>query len=138
MSAQLFKLPPQPAPNINVLKAREAWGDEIPDWVLVFASQCDKASVRAVCDRIRYSHSVGSQILSNTYKGRIDKVEAAVRGAFMGSTVECPVLGELAVDKCLYHQGRKFASTNPMRVMLSRACPTCPNCMKAQPASDKE
>lgn len=138
MSAQLFHLPQQNAPNANVLKARQAWGEQLPDWVLMFADQCDKASVRAVCERIKYSPSVGSQVLSKSYAGRLDKIEAAVRGAYMGATVECPVLGELAVDKCLYHQGRKFASTNPMRVMLSRTCPTCLHFKKAQPASDKE
>ena len=139
MNNPLFKdLPTQNGPNINVAKARAAWGNAMPDWVLEFATQCDRSSVRDVARRLRYSPSVGSQILSNTYKGRNDKVEAAVRGAFMGSTVDCPILGELAVDKCLYHQGRKFEATNPTRVALSRTCPTCPNFKKAQPASDKE
>jgi hypothetical protein len=135
----LFKtLPHQPTPNGNVAKARKAWGDGLPDWVLTFAEHCDRTSVRAVAERINYSPSVGSQILSRSYAGRLDKVEAAVRGAFMGSTVRCPVLGELAVDKCLYNQGRKFAATNPTRVRLSRTCPTCPHFKKAQPASPSE
>jgi hypothetical protein len=139
MTGRLFKdLPQQAAPAPNLAKARAAWGDDIPDWMLIFASECDRTSVRAVAERLRYSPSVASQILSKTYAGRVDKVEAAVRGAFMGSTVQCPVLGELAVDKCLYHQGRKLAVTNPTRVMLSRTCPTCPNFKKAQPASQTE
>ena len=139
MTARLFKsLPIQATPKANVAKARAAWGNELPDWVLMFADQCDRSSVRAVCDRIRYSHSVGSQILSKTYQGRLDKVEAAIRGGFMGATVQCPVLGELTLDKCLYHQGRKFAPTNPVRVALSRACPACPNFKKAQSAPQAE
>lgn len=139
MTRGLFKdLPLQNGPNVNLAKARRAWGDAMPDWVLVFAEECDRTSVRATCDRLRYSPSVGSQILSKTYQGRFDKVEAAVRGAFLGSTVKCPVLGDLALDKCLYHQGRKFASTNPTRVKLSRTCPTCPHFKKAQSASQSE
>ena len=136
MSAGLFEsLPKQPSPQPNVAKARGAWGDDLPDWVLVFASECDRTSVRVVSKRIGYSPSVGSQILSKSYLGRVDKIAAAVRGAFMGNTVQCPVLGELAVDKCLYHQGRKLAVTNPTRVLLSRTCPTCPHFKKAKPAS---
>lgn len=139
MTARLFKhLPQQSGPNVNVAKARAAWGQDMPDWVLIFATECDRGSVRSVADRIGYSPSVASQILSKTYLGRVDKIEAAVRGAFMGLTVVCPVLGELAVDKCLYHQGRKFAPTNPMRVRLHRTCPTCPHFKKAQPASQPE
>lgn len=138
-AARLFNdLPTQSGPNVNLAKARQAWGKSMPDWVLIFAEQCDRTSVRAAAERLRYSPSVGSQILSNSYQGRLDKVEAAVRGAFMGATVECPVLGELPLHKCLYHQGRKFASTNPTRVKLSRTCPTCPNFKKAQPASQPE
>ena len=136
MNARLFKdLPLQAGPNVNVAKARAAWGEDLPDWVLTFAGECDRTSVRAACDRMGYSPSVGSQVLSNTYKGRLDKIAGAVRGAFMGSTVPCPVLGELAVDRCLYHQGRKLAVTNPTRVLLSRTCPTCPHFKKAKPAS---
>lgn len=136
---RLFKdLPRQPAPAINIGKARAGWGDDVPDWVLMFASQADVSSLRAASARIGYSPSVGSQILSKSYTGRLDKIEAAVRGAFMGATVKCPVLGELALDKCLYHQGRKFAPTNPTRVQLSRACPTCPNFKKAQAAAQPE
>ncbi len=139
MSDRLFDdLPQQSGPKVNVTKARACWGDEIPDWVLVFAEWCDETSVRSTVDRIGYSPSVGSQILSKSYKGRLDKVEAAVRGAFMGTTVACPVLGELALDKCLYHQVRKFAPTNPTRVRLSRTCPTCKHFKKSKPASQPE
>lgn len=139
MNGRLFKhLPQQPAPAAWVQKARTAWGDDMPDWVLVFADQCDHDGVSSTASRIGYSPSVGSQVLSKTYRGRLDKIEAAVRGAFMGATVQCPVLGELAHDKCLYHQGRKFAPTNPTRVALSRTCPTCPHFKKAQPASQPE
>lgn len=139
MTDRLFKdLPKQSGPNVNVAKARACWGNDLPDWLLIFATECDRTSIRAASERIGYSHSVCSQILSKSYPGRVDKVEAAVRGAFMGLTVICPVLGELAVDKCLYHQGRKFAPTNPMRVRLHRTCPTCPHFKKAQPASQSE
>lgn len=138
MNALFDKLPRQPAPDSNVAKARRAWGDHIPDWVLIFAEQCDQDNMRNVASRIGYSHSVASQVLSKTYLGRIDKIEAAVSGAFMGAIVNCPVLGELATDQCLYHQGRKFAPTNPTRVQLHRACPKCPNFKKPQAAQPEE
>jgi len=139
MNERLFDdLPQQSSPKANVGKARASWGDDLPDWVLMFAERCDETSVRSTAQRIGYSPSVGSQILSKSYNGRLDKVEAAVRGAFMGTTVPCPVLGDLAVDKCLYHQARAFAPTNPTRVRLSRTCPTCPHFKKSKPASQPE
>ena len=40
----------------------------------------------------------------------------------MQFTVNCPVVGEIAKDRCLNHQAAPFASTNPQRVSLYKAC----------------
>jgi hypothetical protein len=66
-------------------------------------------------------------VLKGTYKGDVSSVQRAVEGALMGMTVECPVIGDLPRNRCLEYQRQPFAATNPMRVQLSRACPTCPN-----------
>jgi hypothetical protein len=50
-----------------------------------------------------------------------------VRGEFLDARVSCPVLGEIPTGECIGHQLRKFQPTNPLRVALRRACPTCPN-----------
>jgi DNA-binding transcriptional regulator YdaS (Cro superfamily) len=77
--------------------------------------------------KIGYSPSVVNQVLKGTYKGDLKSVQRAVEGALMGATVECPVIGELSRARCIEYQRAGFRATNPMRVALSRACPTCPN-----------
>lgn len=43
-------------------------------------------------------------------------------------TVHCPILGELAADRCLTTQLEPFSAANPLRVALYRACRGgCPN-----------
>jgi hypothetical protein len=100
------------------------WG-ELPDWIVVLADEVDRTSLRDVAARLQLGKSTLNEVLRNSYKGRVDNVEAKVRGAFMGDTVECPVLDEIAVDLCLINQRLPFSTANPIRVALHRACPTC-------------
>jgi len=97
------------------------------DWLTVLREQCRKpgSSQAAVGKRISYSPTVVNQVLKGTYKGDLNAVQRAVEGALMGLTVDCPVIGELARNRCLDFQRREFAATNHLRVQLSRACPTC-------------
>lgn len=107
--------------------ARDHWGEKIPDWIVVLADEADRVGLAPTARRLGMSTSVVNETLRNKYKGRLDNVEAKVRGAFMGTVVQCPVLDEIATDLCLEMQKRKFESTNPTRVALHRACQTCPN-----------
>jgi hypothetical protein len=81
----------------------------------------------AVAKRVGYSTTVINQVLKGTYQGDLSRVQRAVEGALLGATVECPVLGELARQRCIEYQRRPFTPTNPMNVALWRACPKCPN-----------
>lgn len=93
-------------------------------WVKVLRHQCDHQPQGKIAEEISYSTAVVNQVLKGTYKGNLSRVESAVRGAYMGETVACPVLGELENHHCLAYQKRKYAATNPMRVKLFRACNT--------------
>lgn len=96
------------------------------DWIDVLRREVKKSGSQArVGERIGYSSSVINQVLKGSYTGNIEKVKAKVEGAYMGAVVDCPVVGEIPRDRCIEHQGRKFAATNPMRVQLHRACPHC-------------
>lgn len=117
--------------------AMDAWGDHVPDWVLVLADECDRVGQAVTARRIGFGTSTVNEVIRNKYKGRLDNVEAAVRGAFMGSTVQCPVLDEIAVDLCLENQKRPFSSANPTRVALHRACKTCKHNRVARSPSPK-
>lgn len=111
----------------NLQRALLAWGKEIPDWIEVLANECDKSTQGKVAERLGVSAAVVNQVLGKKYAGRMDQVEARVRGEFMKATVECPVLGEISTRDCIANQSRKFRPTNDLRVRLRRTCPACPN-----------
>lgn len=113
--------------SANIRRAEQSWPSRLPDWVAVLARACDRASQGKVAKRLGVSAAVVNQVLGNAYKGRLDRVEARVRGELMRETVICPVLGEITKRDCLDHQARKFVATNPMRVRLWQACKTCPH-----------
>jgi hypothetical protein len=97
------------------------------DWLTVLREQCARSSQAAVAKQLKYSPAVVNQVLKGTYRGDLNSVQRAVEGALMGLTVECPIVGEIARNRCLEFQKHPFAATNPFRVQLSRSCPTCPN-----------
>jgi len=111
----------------NVAMARGAWGEAAPEWVIVLASACDASTQSAVAKKLGVSSAMINTALKNTYTGRMDKLEARVRGELLNEKVRCPVLGDITKRKCLDAQGRSYAATNAMRVELRRACPRCPN-----------
>jgi len=99
-----------------------------PIWITELRDQCVKLGRKQVANEIGYSVTAISQVLNGKYPGDLGRVEQSVRGAYMGATVLCPVLGELEKQKCFKHQRNKQA-VNPMRVQLYRACNSgdCPN-----------
>ncbi len=97
-------------------------------WLTVLQQHCQATSQTKVAAKIGYSPAAVNQVLKDKYKGDLKAVESAVKGAFMGNTVTCPVLGDIGSNKCQSHQRRKFANTNPQRVALYRACRAgCPH-----------
>jgi DNA-binding transcriptional regulator YdaS (Cro superfamily) len=109
--------------------ARAAWEPfgGCPDWITIMAEECDRTSQRAVAGRIGYSAGAVNQVLSAKYKAPTDKIEQAVRGAYLCAVVACPVLGELAADQCLEHQKHPWSSS-PLRLRLYKACRAgCPH-----------
>jgi hypothetical protein len=108
-------------------KATAAW-KELPDWVAELALIADQRGLKGAGAAIGYSTSAVSYVLANSYTGDLRRVEEKVRGALMGLTVTCPVLGEIGRDQCLDHQRRPFAATNAIRTRLYHACRSgCPH-----------
>ncbi|MEJ1384849.1 MAG: XRE family transcriptional regulator [Candidatus Sedimenticola sp. (ex Thyasira tokunagai)] len=99
------------------------------DWIKALRQEAARTSQSAAATRIGYSPAVVNTVLKGTYKGDLISVEEAVRGAIMGATIDCPVIGEIPRNRCIDHQRRSgnFAATNPLRVQLHRHCPACPN-----------
>jgi hypothetical protein len=110
-------------------KARAAWGADLPDWVAELADEADRTTGAAVSRKIGYSDSLASQVISRSYRGDLGSVEAAVRGAIMGLTVECPALrGAIGRELCLRHQKQPLSTASPSSVKLYHACRAgCPH-----------
>lgn len=117
----------QPSNIDFVAKAQAAWGD-LPDWVEALAEQAAATSGTLAAGKIGYSPAVVSHVLANTYKGDIAAVEAKVRGALMGETVVCPILGAIGRDHCLDQQKKPRVATSSIRSKTWRACRSgCPH-----------
>lgn len=108
--------------------AIEAWGAPLPDWLEVLAHKCAETSQRKAAKEIGYSAAMVSQLLRKRYSGNVAAVEEAVRGAWMGATVACPVLGDVPTTTCLSWQrkAREFVPSTSHRVRMYRACNACP------------
>lgn len=103
-------------------KAQAAWGADLPDWVEALAEEATRTSGAAAARRIGYSQAVVSHVFARSYTGDLARVADKVRGALMGSTVVCPVLGEIGRDRCLDEQRKPFSATSSIRSKLFRAC----------------
>jgi hypothetical protein len=122
-----------PAPGLKtktdfVAKARAAYGDALPDWVEELAVEATNTSQVLAAKKIGYSSSLLSHVFAATYSGDIGRVEAKVRGALMGATVICPILGEIGRNVCLDEQKKPRSATSSVRSKLYRACRSgCPH-----------
>lgn len=103
------------------MKAAAAW-QPAPDWVLALAKEADRAGQPATAKRIDYSAATVSQVISNSYRGDLRRVEQMVRGALQGVVVDCPVKGEMALNVCLKWQDKPFAATSADRTRMYHAC----------------
>ena len=125
----------QPQPGTQtfdpIAKAHTAW-TPAPEWVLVLAQACKNSSQTSVAAQLDYSASTISQVISNTYRGDVARVKEKVVGAFMGITVDCPILGDIGRDRCIKEQSEPFRATSAMRAQLFHACKTCLNARKNQ------
>ncbi len=86
------------------------------------AQECDRTSQNRTAARLGYSASLISGMIANTYPGDRAGVFAKIRGALMGETVVCPVLGEIGGDQCLREQAMPFSTASALRPRLWRAC----------------
>jgi hypothetical protein len=105
-----------------VEKARACWGADVPAEILALAQECDRTSQNRTAARLGYSASLISGMIANTYPGDRAGVFDKVRGALMGETVVCPVLGEIGRDQCLREQAMPFSTASALRPRLYRAC----------------
>jgi len=110
-----------------VEKTITAWGTA-PDWILVLAEECDKASQAKVARALKVSSTVVSRVLGNAYPGDMVKIEGLVSGHYMAAMVSCPVLEEIPRQRCISEQAKPLTFQNPLRKRVFDACrDSCPN-----------
>lgn len=108
-------------------------------WLDVLRAACASSSQTQIAERIGYSGGAVSAVLAGSYKGSLDRVQQAVEGALMNSTVDCPVIGDLKRERCIEHQRTPLITSNPSRVALYRACRNgCPHSLIKTGGAGKE
>jgi hypothetical protein len=111
--------------------ARAAWAKadkSLPDWIEALAIECGATSQNRVAERMGRSAALISQVLRAKYPADLSAVEERFRGVFLEARIECPALGTLPAHECQdwRRKSRAFASGNPLRVQMFRACAACP------------
>jgi hypothetical protein len=117
-------------------RARERWGDEIPAWVELLASEADRApKLEALADRLSKRADWISAIVGKTYPGRLDIAEATVCGVLKASVVSCPAYGfEIGRDVCVANQQSKFSAASSSAAQFPRACKGCVHALTKESA----
>lgn len=92
------------------------------EWIKALRAECRRTSQIRVARRLGVSATSINQVLGGNYKASTARIEQRVRGELMRETVECPVLGEITKRRCDDEQRRPFASTNPQRIAVYKAC----------------
>lgn len=85
----------------------------------------DRLGLQEVSRRIGYTKGAVCHVLKGSYKGNPGRILKATEDKFSQQAVECPVLGEIPLSRCVEERNRPPSSVNPIRVMLARACPQC-------------
>ena len=110
------------------LTAQQAWGDDMPPWVLALTNACSDSSQNRIAKQLGVSAALISTVLRNKYRGDMARIEDLVNGVFMNGTITCPVLGQIPISDCRgwREKAKKFGSANTLRRKMFRACNACP------------
>ena len=109
-----------------VAEKRLVFGVLPPDVKAMLVAQVERfGSQVKVAEELHVTPAVISTLLKDKYPGSVEQMAERIRGQFMGSTVVCPVMGNLNKRDCLDNQALPQAFTNPVRAALGRACKSC-------------
>lgn len=117
--------------STNMARAAAAWGNDMPRWVNLLATACDKSTQRAVADRLgnagfACSSPTISKLINNKYPASTAEPERAVLAIFGGDEVRCPVWAvDIPLSSCIGIRRRKGKSSNAVSLMYDGWCPDC-------------
>jgi hypothetical protein len=79
----------------------------------------------AVARATGYSDSAISQAISGKYRGSLENLLVRVNEVYGSGTVQCPVMGEISIQRCAAERRKPFAASSPQRVRLFNTCRRC-------------
>lgn len=112
-------------PPTNLARAQAAWGDDLPQWIILLARACDAGSQRAVADRLGKSGGYISRIVNRSYAGSYEEAETIVRATYGRDEVECPLFGAIPLSSCVRNRRRKGPNRSQMHHLFAATCPDC-------------
>lgn len=97
------------------------------DWFELLNTNVEKRGRREVEQALGLSKTTLSQVLNKKYPGNLENVKNKVLAAFGSLKVDCPVMGEIPLQRCLKEQIKPNTLSNPLRIRLYCECQICPN-----------
>lgn len=98
-----------------------------PNWFQLLKDEASRTSVTKVAQRLGYSRTTISLVLSGKYPGEPDKVAARVTKV-LAQSVLCPYLGvDLPAEECRANHHRRAPTHNPTKMQHWRHCQNCPH-----------
>lgn len=110
----------------NLEKARIAWGDDLPDYIVVLAERCDETTQRAVGRALGFHASAVSKLINRNYEAGYDELEIKIRRVLMNVGVACPTFGEIPLASCLNIRRAKPEQLDMAERNFASACARCP------------
>ncbi|WP_028468405.1 hypothetical protein [Neptunomonas japonica] len=101
------------------------WGEQPPEFIQLLASAVEEAgSIKSVAKKLDISRTSASLLLSNKYTSpSVRKMESKILEKL--GVVECPELGEIAVQTCRKNCAVQFPPNHPLKLQLWRSCSIC-------------
>lgn len=96
-------------------------------WLTLLKQKVDALGRRQVEADTGMSKTTLSMVLNDKYLGNLSNIESQVIAAYTNITINCPVLGDIAVKRCNTEQIKGFSPSNPQRIRLFKACANCSN-----------
>ncbi|WP_066546750.1 helix-turn-helix domain-containing protein [Sphingomonas sp. CCH15-F11] len=97
----------------------------MPEYIRLLATACDRASQRAVAERLGKSGGYVSRIINRRYAGSYAEAETLIRAAYGADVVDCPLYGEIPLASCVHNRRRKPPFVNAMQHRFASTCPSC-------------
>lgn len=93
------------------------------NWIQALRAECDRTTQGAAARVIGVGATTISQVLSGNYAAGTQRIERRVRGALMGETCTCPVMGDVSLRVCQDVQERQRGQGgNPQHAQAWFAC----------------